>query len=388
MKKIILLLVFLMLLSSFSVAVSAQEGDIFDKVLNFFRESEGLKYLTVDLASDFSSGNPSPAAQAIAKVLFIILFFAVLFGASSLAPGIKDFNKNIRISISFLLALIAGLAIPTGWLSAVVQTYSGLFILGLLLVPAVILLFANFKWVEGDDRGTQFVKAMFMAALLFIFQHVKNVVAGMNSGVLKFFAGLAEVIFGFLLIWYLIVGVILGKSEEAKEKIEDEESLLKKLLNLGKKKEPKTAEEKAEEEAEEKEKGKTVPPKKRKRRKNEFENRVLRYLENSIIFLRETHQLKEAGDLPAAKKRFGDAKRNITRAKNYGIGFLDKLLEDVNEPEIKNQLKALESELLRLSSLMAKTDIEKHPMFLERYKNTLAKYIASITGLMKKIKVY
>lgn len=388
-KKILLLILSLFLLSTFANTVNAQDSDLFESVISFFGESQGLKYLTVDLASDFNSGSPSTEAQGIAKILFMLLFFTVLFGASSLAPGIKTFDKKLRISITFLVALIAGLTIPTTWLSFVVQTYGGLFVLGLLLVPAVVLLYANFKWVEGDDRGTQFVKFMFMAALLFIFQHVKNVVGGMDIGILKFFAGAAEVVFGAFMFWYLAVGVIFGKSEEAKEKAEEDEGLLGKIWNLFKKgKELQTTKEKAKKEIKEKAKKeiiKVVPPEKRARRNQDFTRRMLGVLENSLYRIKQGQALSDPKEI---KNSFDKAVKAMDIARRRGIGVLEDVMKDITDSGIQNEIKVAESELLRLYKDMSKTDIVKNPSLLKNYQKALEDYIALVTTLMKKIKVY
>ena len=152
-KLIVFSLLTICMLSLFSGFANAGLGDVWDDISG----SKFTKVIFVDIGESLEEGtDPSLEAKIVVKILFGLLFFALLFGGTALAPGIKDFSKNIRIAISFLIAAIASVAIPPKWIFSVIQTYGGGFILALLFVPIIILVYANFKWVEGKDRGTTF----------------------------------------------------------------------------------------------------------------------------------------------------------------------------------------------------------------------------------------
>lgn len=219
-KPIIFLLLSIFIFSLFAgIAQAKTASEYWDD----FTGSKALQFLTVDMVSQFQTGSPSTEALMVAKILFILLLFAILFGASSMAPGVNKFSKNIRIGITLLLSVIAGIAIRSEWIVSVIQTYGGLFILALLLLPLVLLVYANFKWVTGEGRGIQLIKFIFMIALLFVLQHVNNVAKGMDISVLSTAVGIMEIIFGILAFWYLIIGFIMNSSGIGKDKLAETE---------------------------------------------------------------------------------------------------------------------------------------------------------------------
>lgn len=218
-KKVILLVLSLILIGLFANTVSAAEDtDVFEDIVDFFGESTGLKFLTVDLAEEMSKDNPSTEALAITKVLVMLLLFAIIFGASSF---IKQFNRNIKITVSLLISILVGVAIPSAWITAVVRLYIGLVILALIAAPMILLIYANFKWLKGTGRGTYFFKSLLTASMLFCIHVAARIDMGSTTGadVATFVIDLFEIFFIFALFYYLIWGIVFNNAGASAKKV-------------------------------------------------------------------------------------------------------------------------------------------------------------------------
>lgn len=212
-KKLMLLVLSVVLMGLFASSVSAQS--IFDDVKNFFEESPGLRFLTVDLANEFAQDPPSALAMSVGKVLFMILLFAILFGASSL----MQFDKNIRIAVSALIAIIVGIFTPSEWFTAIVKLYTGGIIFALIAVPVVLLFWLNFKYFKEANRFTYLIKTGLAFGMLFCINVAANIsLVGVPAAKTIEFILEALRVAAFVMIFYYFVWGVLLKTAGKKTK--------------------------------------------------------------------------------------------------------------------------------------------------------------------------
>jgi hypothetical protein len=216
-REITIIALLVLLVSLLAVGVSAQDDDGLD-IIGSIKGSTQLKYLFVDLPTELNNENPSDESLIVAKVIFGILIFAILFAVSNLG-SIGQFSKNARVSIAALVSLIAAVTIPTSMLLTVIKLYGGSMLLFFVGVIVVVLFFAIFKWIKGEDRASYFTKFALTGLMLFTLQQAVNIVDGLDIPYVGTAIGLLRWIFVFLLFYYIIVGVFLDKGKETAKKV-------------------------------------------------------------------------------------------------------------------------------------------------------------------------
>ncbi len=181
-----------------------------------------LSFIFKDLSEKVLQGDASGIIGA--RILFLILIFSVLFGVSQIVLG--TWQKNIRMAIALILALVSSLAIPGGLLITASQVWGGAVWLAMVLVPVIAGFYALYEWkvLQGETRGVYFTKLIIASVILFISTYLAGGVAGFVGAAETVVSGLWEgfdTIFTLLSFFSLIlVGYYIFKIISPGEKVE------------------------------------------------------------------------------------------------------------------------------------------------------------------------
>lgn len=91
-------------------------------------------------------------------LLWVLLFAILYYGVGFVIKDAKQ--KNIKITIAFVLALMTTVLIPAGLVEQIVTTYSLVGALLLIAIPICALLLINFKVLNKKERGFYVIKAI------------------------------------------------------------------------------------------------------------------------------------------------------------------------------------------------------------------------------------
>lgn len=150
-----------------------------------------------------------------AKVLVWILIFAILFAVTHLVPAIKD-SRNIRITISAVLALISVLPLRTPILRALFETYGVVFMTLLIFLPIGGMIFLTHKIPSGKTRLVYAIRAILFYVLAAVIQ---NVVTGIQQQAFATSPALGDVgnfavaVCGLLFLYNVIMTLFGGPDE-------------------------------------------------------------------------------------------------------------------------------------------------------------------------------
>ncbi|TKJ17598.1 hypothetical protein CEE44_03630 [Candidatus Woesearchaeota archaeon B3_Woes] len=218
MKKKGLFIVILCLLSLFSITACdpneslGQDGDLFltiknsDLIQGLFGASDG----TTSLADDI----------IMMRLLFAILIFAALYGASQLPP-IGNMAKNPRIVISIVISIISVIAIPGDLLKIAAQTYGGFILFVLLAVPigfGAYLILGVFTQPTKAHFGIRFFISMLLWGLVYKISDGAIISGGAEGvwGVIGSIASFATWIFAIMTFYFFIRMFSAGSAVEGK----------------------------------------------------------------------------------------------------------------------------------------------------------------------------
>ena len=219
-KILILMLVSLFLINIFAVVVRADppvNGGA--GIIDVIKDSATLKYLAVDFVEGIKQTPPAKEAVIVAKFLAVVLITLVLYQLISLVPTLKEWNKNSRIGLAVLIALIAGIATPTEYLKKIIVG-AGYFV---VLIPLVIILvlcsYGLFKWTEGKDRTDYIWRSIITVIIVYVLTTISTLLTGMElqewgmTGFITSILAIVEVI----AILYLFIAFIcfVGSSVSA-----------------------------------------------------------------------------------------------------------------------------------------------------------------------------
>ena len=207
-KKVFSLLILsIFLLSGFAFSVLAQYdggGGVFEGPIALIK-----KYI----ADPLFGGKALTEDTALLRMVFGLLLFSILFGASSIALG--SYAKNTRIAISLLLALIAVIAVPANLLQSVAKLYGGVFIAFLLALPVVGGIYLMFKTFKDPTKVNYAIKFGIAFILFYVtgrfgtkgLVSIGGAAGTLSSGIFKGISSvmeLASAAFLFLWLYYLV----------------------------------------------------------------------------------------------------------------------------------------------------------------------------------------
>jgi len=225
MKKWLLPIILLLVFSMTACAPQAQQGTGSTDDLGLWAPLEKiLRAVTVDLPAliQEEGGYDSPKLQMWLRLIFMLMLFAVLYAALSAIAGSRpEFTKNIRLSLSLLIAAMSTIFIPTQLLVGVAQAYGVAFyggMLALLLIGAGYILWGGhmFRGHTRFDYFGKFVISGIVTASLTLLSGAEVGVYKSGEHIGQAFAGITNItalssgIFFFLTIWYLWNMIMAG----------------------------------------------------------------------------------------------------------------------------------------------------------------------------------
>lgn len=167
------------LLSLFLIGLLALSvhADITDAIQKSF-SSGILKFIFYDFAEGLQKG--TPAGVVGGRILFALLIFSVLFGASQLV--LKNYAQNIRIMIASIIALIASFAMPAGAIVSIAVLWGGLFYFLTSFVIVAAAFFIIFKVYPGEEREHYFIKFVIAAIMAYVMTSLTGGYIGLFGG--------------------------------------------------------------------------------------------------------------------------------------------------------------------------------------------------------------
>lgn len=126
-------------------------------------EVTGNQYIDAVLNTIFRL-NASDAVTL--KLIFSLLMFSILFGASQLL--FKNHMTGVRIAVCAILSIITMVTIPPALLISIANMFGAFFVLFAVGIPTLIGFWIIFRALEGDDRFTHFVKFIICAIFFYV----------------------------------------------------------------------------------------------------------------------------------------------------------------------------------------------------------------------------
>lgn len=140
---------------------------------------------------------------ALMRVLLGILVFALLYMGTASVPGLKE-NRNISITVSIILAVIAVIFIPPSILRGIGSAY-GTLVAVILLGAPILGIFLLYRTLDDQSVG---VKIGLLVVLLLILSAIKNFSGGLIDDNVPL-QGLAGAILG-LVDWGIGIVIFVG----------------------------------------------------------------------------------------------------------------------------------------------------------------------------------
>ena len=230
MKKGVFLIMFVLIaLLSVNVVYAQTPADksAWDTVMGVVNNS----FFSAIFGPDFLT---NPDNKILLKLIFMLLIFSILYGASNLALG--KFAHNVRIIIALIMAIIATAALPTTLLATIAGMWGGAMVALMIAVPilgGVFLMFKTFGEPTKFNYAAKFGIALVMFWLVGAVTNTTNnftsftalgtALEGANTlpiTVLSNMMPLLLVFFFIMSIWYFIRMFTAGTTVSEGEGVE------------------------------------------------------------------------------------------------------------------------------------------------------------------------
>ncbi|MBI4149980.1 hypothetical protein HY488_01100 [Candidatus Woesearchaeota archaeon] len=150
------------------------------------------------------------------KALLWVLIFAIFFAIMSMVPPLREWSRNIRVTVSAVLAFISVLPLGVPLMRALFETYGVVVATLLIFLPIAGLIFLTHRIPTGRSRLVYGIRAIMFYILAAVIQ---NVVAGIQMQAFATSPALGEAgnfavgVCGLLFL-YNVIMMLFGGPEE------------------------------------------------------------------------------------------------------------------------------------------------------------------------------
>lgn len=233
MKKVLIILVTLAIFFAIPFAVAQPQEKTkspLSPIGNFIERALGPIFY------DFAERVPGASFYMWIRIMLFFFLFAVLFGAASMIPWLRDAAmKRIRVVITLVIALIMSIMMPNVFVDAIARTYGIIAIFVFMMLPvAGIIYLAYVIFPTGTDavnlkgealtdsqrRFNHLVKAVLFFLLMTIIHNfgvaIKSYGLAENIDWIEW-AGIAEGVSGIMFLWHGFAALFFNFGREEGE---------------------------------------------------------------------------------------------------------------------------------------------------------------------------
>ncbi len=228
--QIVSIMLAILLAIPFAAAQQERAKSTLSPIGNFIERALGPIFY------DFAERVPGASFYMWIRIMLFFFLFAVLFGAASLIPWLREREmRRIRLIITVVLALIMSIMMPNVFVDAIARTYGIIAIFVFMMLPVAGIIYlayvvfptrtdaVNLKGEALTDSQRRFNHVIKAALFFLLMTIIHNYGAAIQSYRLAEgidwmeWAGIAEGIAGIMFIWHGFAALFFNFGREEGE---------------------------------------------------------------------------------------------------------------------------------------------------------------------------